>query len=98
MSEKVDVVVIGMGPGGEDAAGKLTEAGLKVVGIETELVGAECPYWGCIPSKMELAVKESIPVDRLRHLIYAYPTFYRGTGEAARLLPTGVVAQKAAVS
>lgn len=48
----VDVVVIGMGPGGQDVAGKLAEAGLTVVGIEAALVGGECPYWGCIPSKM----------------------------------------------
>jgi pyruvate/2-oxoglutarate dehydrogenase complex dihydrolipoamide dehydrogenase (E3) component len=47
-----DVVVIGMGPGGEDVAGRLAEAGLDVVGIDRELVGGECPYWGCIPSKM----------------------------------------------
>ena len=50
--ETVDVVVIGMGPGGEDVAGKLSEAGLTVVGIESALLGGECPYWGCIPSKM----------------------------------------------
>jgi len=48
----VDVVVVGLGPGGEDAASKLAEAGLEVVGIDAELVGGECPYWGCIPSKM----------------------------------------------
>ncbi|MBG7605083.1 MAG: NAD(P)/FAD-dependent oxidoreductase [Actinobacteria bacterium] len=48
----VDVVVLGMGPGGEDVAGNLAEAGLSVVGIEAGLVGGECPYWGCIPSKM----------------------------------------------
>ena len=48
----VDVVVIGMGPGGEDVAGRLAEAGLSVVGIESHLVGGECPYYGCIPSKM----------------------------------------------
>ena len=48
----VDVVVIGMGPGGEDAAGRLVQAGLKVVGVEPHLVGGECPYYGCIPSKM----------------------------------------------
>jgi pyruvate/2-oxoglutarate dehydrogenase complex dihydrolipoamide dehydrogenase (E3) component len=41
-----------MGPGGEEVAGKLAEAGLDVVGIEAELLGGECPYWGCIPSKM----------------------------------------------
>lgn len=50
--ETVDVVVVGMGPGGEEVAGKLSEAGLNVVGIEAALVGGECPYWGCIPSKM----------------------------------------------
>lgn len=50
--EEVDVVVIGLGPGGEDVAGKLAEAGLSVVGIDAGLVGGECPYWGCIPSKM----------------------------------------------
>ncbi|MEX2588145.1 MAG: NAD(P)/FAD-dependent oxidoreductase [Actinomycetota bacterium] len=47
-----DIVVVGMGPGGEDVAGSLAEAGLDVVGIEAKLVGGECPYWGCVPSKM----------------------------------------------
>ena len=41
--EPVDVVVIGMGPGGEEVAGKLAEAGLSVVGIDAGLVGGECP-------------------------------------------------------
>lgn len=49
---QVDIVVVGMGPGGEEAAGRLAEAGLQVVGVERELVGGECPYWGCVPSKM----------------------------------------------
>ena len=52
MSERADVVVVGMGPGGEDLAGKLAEKGLDVIGIDHGLVGGECPYWGCIPSKM----------------------------------------------
>lgn len=52
MAETVDVVVIGLGPGGEEVAGRLAEAGLEVVGVERELVGGECPYWGCVPSKM----------------------------------------------
>ena len=49
---EVDVVVIGMGPGGEHVAGRIAEAGLDVVGIDAGLVGGECPYWGCVPSKM----------------------------------------------
>lgn len=52
--ERADVVVLGMGPGGEDVAGRLAEAGLDVVGVEAGLVGGECPYWGCVPSKMML--------------------------------------------
>src|ERR1700734_4523162 len=47
-----DAVVVGLGPGGEHVASQLAEAGVDVVGIEAELVGGECPYWGCIPSKM----------------------------------------------
>lgn len=50
--DHADVIVIGLGPGGEDAAGRLAEAGLDVVGIDDRLVGGECPYWGCIPSKI----------------------------------------------
>src|SRR3954470_2331400 len=50
--QHVDVVVIGLGVGGEEVAGRLAEAGLSVVGVEHTLVGGECPYWGCIPTKM----------------------------------------------
>lgn len=50
--DEVDLIVIGMGIGGEAVAGKVAEAGLQVIGIESDLVGGECPYWGCIPSKM----------------------------------------------
>src|ERR1700691_684911 len=48
---EVDVVVLGMGPGGEDAAERLAVGGLSVAGGGA-LVGGECPYWGCVPSKM----------------------------------------------
>jgi len=51
MATPVDAVVIGLGPGGEFVAGRLASAGLEVVAIEDRLVGGECPYWGCIPSK-----------------------------------------------
>ena len=50
-----DVVVLGLGPGGEHVAIKLGRAGLDVVGIEDRLVGGECPYYGCVPSKMMIA-------------------------------------------
>ncbi|MEO6123690.1 MAG: NAD(P)/FAD-dependent oxidoreductase [Ilumatobacteraceae bacterium] len=65
MSEhRVDVVVIGMGPGGEDVAGSLAEAGLSVVGIESHLVGGECPYYGCIPSKMVIRAADLLEEGR----------------------------------
>jgi len=52
MSVLVDVVVVGLGPGGEDVGSRLAEAGLSVVGIDGRLLGGECPYYGCVPSKM----------------------------------------------
>ena len=50
--EKVDVVVIGLGPGGEALATRAAQAGLRTVAVDRHLVGGECPYYGCIPSKM----------------------------------------------
>ena len=52
MTEHAEVIVVGMGPGGEDVASRLADSGLDVVGVDAELVGGECPYWGCVPSKM----------------------------------------------
>ena len=55
MTNEADVIVLGLGPGGEQAAADcLGLSGLSVIGIEAELVGGECPYWGCIPSKMAI--------------------------------------------
>lgn len=51
MSERFDAIVVGMGPGGEEAAGRLLAAGKRVAVIERELIGGECAYWACIPSK-----------------------------------------------
>lgn len=45
---------------GEALASQLADAGLDVVGIEAELVGGECPYWGCIPSKMMLRAEHML--------------------------------------
>jgi pyruvate/2-oxoglutarate dehydrogenase complex dihydrolipoamide dehydrogenase (E3) component len=51
MAEEFDVIVIGAGPAGENAAGRCADGGLRVAVVERELVGGECSYWGCIPSK-----------------------------------------------
>jgi pyruvate/2-oxoglutarate dehydrogenase complex dihydrolipoamide dehydrogenase (E3) component len=52
MSTEVDVVVVGVGPGGEYVATELAQAGLEVVAVDQHLVGGECPYYGCVPTKM----------------------------------------------
>lgn len=61
---EVDAVVVGLGPGGEQVAEELAEAGLEVVGIEAELVGGECPYWGCVPSKMMVRAADLLAEGR----------------------------------
>ncbi len=63
-THEVDVVVLGLGPGGEHAAQKLAEAGLRVVGVERDLVGGECPFYGCIPSKMMIRAADLLAESR----------------------------------
>jgi pyruvate/2-oxoglutarate dehydrogenase complex dihydrolipoamide dehydrogenase (E3) component len=63
-AHEVDVVVLGMGPGGEDAAERLATAGLSVAGVEARLVGGECPYWGCVPSKMMIRAADLLAEGR----------------------------------
>jgi pyruvate/2-oxoglutarate dehydrogenase complex dihydrolipoamide dehydrogenase (E3) component len=51
MADTFDVVVIGAGPPGENAAGRAADGGLSVAIVEERLVGGECSFYGCIPSK-----------------------------------------------
>ena len=64
--EQTDIVVIGMGPSGEYAAGKLAEAGLHATGVEARLVSGECPYRGCVPSKM--MIRAASPLAEARRV------------------------------
>jgi pyruvate/2-oxoglutarate dehydrogenase complex dihydrolipoamide dehydrogenase (E3) component len=64
MAELVDVIVLGMGVGGEEVANTLAEKGLNVVGIESNLVGGECPYFGCIPTKMMVRADDMLAEGR----------------------------------
>ncbi len=68
-----DVVVIGAGPTGENVAGRAARAGLRAVVVEAELVGGECSYWACMPSKALLrppaAVAEARSVEGAREAV-----------------------------
>src|SRR5499426_4135113 len=69
MTQEFDVVCLGGGVAGEALAGGLQDSGLSLAVVERELVGGECPYWGCVPSKTLLRSGETLTeADRARLL------------------------------
>src|SRR5262249_27683939 len=85
--EEVDVVVIGLGPGGEEVAERLAEAKLSVVGVEEHLVGGECPYYGCIPSKMMVRAADLLAEARRVDGMAGKATVAPDFGPGARRIP-----------
>lgn len=61
---EVDVVVVGMGPGGEDVGARLARAGLDVIGVDGRLVGGECPYYACVPTKAMIRATDALEESR----------------------------------
>lgn len=77
--DSIDIAVIGLGPGGEYLAGRLAKAGLSVLAVEKHLVGGECPYYGCVPSKMLIragnVLAEARRVPQLAGSVQVAPDF-----------------------
>jgi pyruvate/2-oxoglutarate dehydrogenase complex dihydrolipoamide dehydrogenase (E3) component len=60
LPQEFDVICLGGGVAGEAIAGGLEGSGLSLAVVERELVGGECPYWGCVPSKTLLRSGEAL--------------------------------------
>jgi pyruvate/2-oxoglutarate dehydrogenase complex dihydrolipoamide dehydrogenase (E3) component len=92
VTKQADVVVLGLGVGGEEVwIHKAGNQGIIKVVADAErgvLVGATSagPTGGEVLSALALAVHAQVPIDTLRHMIYAYPTFHRGIEDALRQL------------
>lgn len=86
MGERVqcEVVVLGLGPGGQGLATSLAEAGVDTVGVEMHLVGGECPFYGCTPSKLMIRAADHVAMvhraDRLAGPSTVSPDWSRPAG------------------
>jgi pyruvate/2-oxoglutarate dehydrogenase complex dihydrolipoamide dehydrogenase (E3) component len=79
-----DLIVLGLGPGGEELAGQVARAGQRVLGVDPHLVGGECPYYGCIPSKMIVRGAEVLAEGRRVDLLSGQATLEPDYGAVAR--------------
>jgi pyruvate/2-oxoglutarate dehydrogenase complex dihydrolipoamide dehydrogenase (E3) component len=85
---EVDLIVIGAGTVGENVADRAVQGGLTVAMVEAELVGGECSYWACMPSK---ALLRAGAVTRAARSV-------RGTGSIGEVDPAGVFARRDAIA
>ncbi|MFF2485721.1 dihydrolipoyl dehydrogenase family protein [Microbacterium sp. NPDC058062] len=82
-AREYDLIVIGGGPVGENVADRATQGGLSVVVVESELVGGECSYWACIPSKAMLRAGAAV---RAAQRVKGAAEAVTGTVDVARTL------------
>ena len=83
MAKTYDVVIIGGGAAGKNVARRTAPAGLSTVIVESELVGGECSYWACMPSKALLRPGEALAAARR---VPAARDAVTGTVDVARAL------------
>jgi pyruvate/2-oxoglutarate dehydrogenase complex dihydrolipoamide dehydrogenase (E3) component len=83
MADSYDVIVLGAGPTGENVAGRAVRGGLTAAVVESELVGGECSYWACMPSK-----------GLLRPIAAVSEADHVGGAAGARLDPPAVLARR----
>ena len=83
MTETYDVIIIGGGAAGENVAGRTSPGGLSTAIVESELVGGECSYWACMPSKALLRPAEALAAARR---VPAARDAVTGTVDVARTL------------
>ena len=95
MADVCDVIIIGAGAAGEHVARRTSPGGLSTVIIEEELVGGECSYWVCMPSKALLRSLEALNAAKPRASGRRCRDGWRGRGagvqepERLRQLPPG---------